>query len=126
MTASDRAFVIQEVINAATLNPEDLRCPHCEGNTLVLTGKTQVNSREVMANGVVVDRTVEPEETGGFDVTRIDCVPCSRTMHVRDPRVFELEKENLQLKNDNHDLRTELKERGGQPGPPLPGVGYRH
>ena len=112
----DEAFVRQEIIDGADLNPADLRCPKCKGNTLVLSGQAQVPQREIWENGVVVAMHSTPEQGGSFDIERMDCVPCQRTYFVRNPRVFELERENLDLQNQNNLLRQELVERGGNPG----------
>jgi hypothetical protein len=123
---SDEAFVRQEILDAAELNISDLRCPHCQGNTLVLTGYDQVSMRQIRENGEVVNTAIDQEGNGMFDVQRMDCVPCATTYLIRNPELFRLERENLHLKTENFNLRLQVEDKGGTSTPPIPGVGYHH
>lgn len=119
---TDQAFVRQEVVDASIFDPSDLRCPKCNGNTLVLTGQAQLPQREIRENGETVDRQTRPENEGSFDIDRIDCLPCNNTYLLRSPKLYLLEAENLSLKYKVADLERALEDRGGSSGTPV--VGY--
>jgi hypothetical protein len=121
---TDQAFVHQEILDASLLNPADLRCPRCKGNTLVLTGQAQIPQREIMENGVMTHHTSNAEAGGSFDVERIDCLPCNVTFMVRDPKLFQLERENLNLKHENEELKRTLGEGGSGSGSQNTGIGW--
>lgn len=92
-----KAFIQQEIIDGSVLNPAGLQCPRCSGNTLVLHGTMQINAWETMEDGVIVEQKTDAEDSGAFDVTRIDCLPCNVTFQVRDPQLYRLEYEILKL-----------------------------
>jgi hypothetical protein len=125
---SNSAFTKQEVINVTALDPMDMRCPTCHTNTLVLSGQAQLAQREVMENGVVVSRVLtNPSANGTFDVTRLDCVNCSTTFHIRNAEVFRLEAENLELKSRIGELMRKLKsDPEGGSGSLGPEYGFRN
>lgn len=110
---TDKAFVQQEIIDASRFDPQDIRCPRCQGNTLILSGQAQLPQREVMVDGVVTDRINNPEAGGSFDVERIDCLPCTITYLLREPKLFILERENLELKHQVKDLSDDLADCSG-------------
>lgn len=107
---TDTSFVQQEIIDASTLNPGELRCPRCKGDTLVLSGQAQIEQREIMEHGVITDRQPNTKDAGSFDVTRIDCVPCTKTFHLRSPKLFALERENSDLKFQVGELMRKVGE----------------
>ena len=112
----DQAFVNQEVIDGADLDPGDLRCPQCHRNTFVVSGQAQMAHREVWEQGEVVDRQSDPAQGGSFDIERMDCLHCNKTYLIRSPELFRLERENLNLQTKNAELRRELIDRGGTSG----------
>jgi transposase-like protein len=112
---TDQAFVQQEIIDGSLLDPADIRCPQCKKNTIVCSGQSQIASREVWEEGVVTSQTSDATSGGAFDIQRIDCLNCNKTFLLRNPELFQLERENLKLKQKVTDLQRELIERGGAP-----------
>ena len=110
---NDRAFVQQEILDASVVDPSDIRCPRCRGNTLVLTGLAQMPQQGIMEGGVIVERLSNPEAGGTFDIERIDCVSCTITYLIRAPKLFQLERENLKLTHKVEDLQGALDDCSG-------------
>jgi hypothetical protein len=105
----DEAFLQQEVVNGALINPGDIRCPGCKGNTYVLSGQVQMPQREVWENGVATHFQAKPELGGSFDIQRLDCPRCRMTFVFRNPDLFRLEAENLALQAKVDKLTDELE-----------------
>ncbi len=80
-----------ELVNAEDINPKDVRCPRCKGNTLVLKGNHQVAHEEILQDGVVVSSTSDPN-THSFELEIIECMPCSVRFVIKPRQVYELEK----------------------------------
>jgi hypothetical protein len=120
-SVTDQAFVQQEIIDASILDPQDIRCPRCKGNTLVLTGQAQVPQREIMEAGEITDRQVNLDAGGTFEVERIDCLPCNVTYLLREPKLFQLERENLDLKHQVNVLNDDLADCSGSQAPRIGG-----
>ncbi len=106
----DQAFVRQEILDASHVDPADLRCPKCFSNTLVLSGHAEMPQREIHEDGQLVHREFNHEAQSSFDIERIDCVHCAVTYILRDPKLFALERENLNLRTELAGLRRELGE----------------
>lgn len=121
---SSQAFVLQEIIDASILDPNDLRCPRCQGNTLVLSGQAQMPQREVMEKGTITAQ-IPTTEGGSFNVEQIDCLPCNVRFEVREPKLFQLERENLNLKDEITELQIERESRNGGPGSSGVAIRYR-
>jgi hypothetical protein len=105
----DEAFLQQEIINGATINPGDIRCPGCKGNTYVLSGQIQMPQREIWEDGVATLCKTKAELGGSFDVERLDCPRCRMTFVIRNPDLFRLEAENHSLKAKIDKLEDELE-----------------
>ena len=111
---TDQAFVQQEIVDGARLDPADIRCPQCKKNTIVCSGQSQVPSREIWEDGVVVSQENDATRSS-FDIERIDCLNCNKTFILRNPELFQLERENLGLKRQITTLQRDLEDRGGAP-----------
>ncbi len=96
--SSDQAFVRQEIIDCDVLNVQDIRCPNCKNNTLVLSGHEKIPQKEIMEEGIITSQLPGSYEDGSFDLEKIDCLSCNTEFIVKDHVMYQLEKENLELK----------------------------
>jgi hypothetical protein len=54
--------------------------------------------REVMEDGVITRQITDENDLGAFDISRLDCLACSKTFLIRDAELFRLEMENMNLR----------------------------
>lgn len=98
-----KAIVTFEMVNADDIDPKDIRCPRCKGNTLILKGNHQIAREEVLQDGVVVQaKTLS--DVHGFEIEIIECHMCSVQFEVKPGELFELHKLNMLLREHVIDL----------------------
>jgi ribosomal protein S27E len=95
---SDQAFIKQEIVDENILNIQDIRCPNCKNNTLVLSGYEKIPQKEIMEAGIITSQLPGSYEDGAFDLEKIDCLSCNTEFIIKDHTMYQLEKENLELK----------------------------
>lgn len=96
---SDKAFSKEEIVDSISINPNEVKCPKCGNNSLVLVGQAQIPQRDIIENGIVTATLAGKYEEGSFSVEEIDCLFCNIKFIVKDHDLFILEKENASLKN---------------------------
>jgi hypothetical protein len=94
---SDQAFVNEEIVDSNILDPNNIKCPKCKSDTLLLVGQSQVPQRNIMENGIITKEMPGEYEDGSFDLEEINCLTCNTKFIVHSHDLFRLEKENLEL-----------------------------
>jgi hypothetical protein len=98
-----KAIVTFEMVSADDIDPKDIRCPRCKGNTLILKGNHQIAREEVLQDGVVVQaKTLS--DVHRFEIETIECHMCSVQFEVKPGELFELHKLNMLLREHVIDL----------------------
>lgn len=95
---AQKAVMMNEMVNAEDINPKDIRCPRCKGQTLILRGNFQIAHEEILQEGKLVESKSMPE-TGAFELEIMDCTACSVRFLIKPKEVYELEAMNLLLRN---------------------------
>jgi DNA-directed RNA polymerase subunit RPC12/RpoP len=98
-----KAIIVEESICAEDIDPKDIRCPRCHGQTLILKGNHQIAHEEILQDGVIVESKNIPE-MHAFEVEIIECTPCSVRFLVKSKDMFQLEKLNFLLRQQVIDL----------------------
>jgi hypothetical protein len=80
---ASKAFVRQEIVKSESLDPEDLRCPRCNGNDVIIYGFERRPRVDSIVGGEVEASYVDGESSD-FSVERLDCLPCSTTFLIVD------------------------------------------
>jgi DNA-directed RNA polymerase subunit RPC12/RpoP len=89
--------VIEQHVGSHTLNPADLRCPQCQGNTLTLHGNVQIPRMIEMAKGEILKSWNGPEEEK-FELEQFDCCHCNVRWVVKPREYIQLETELFKLR----------------------------
>lgn len=94
---AQQAIVRNEFVCAEDITPDELRCPRCQSNTLVLYGNGQVSRVETLENGTLTHVRVD-ESSHTFEIETIECMACETRWHIKTREVTELERRNEELR----------------------------
>lgn len=94
---ANRAIITEQVVNAVDIDGNHLKCPRCSGRTLVLYGNSQIPRRETMVEGAIEHVEVDKEQHR-FELEKFECIRCQVRFLIKPAAQFELEKQNLLLR----------------------------
>jgi uncharacterized protein YbaR (Trm112 family) len=80
-------------VDSGQFDINNICCPSCHNNTLVLTGLALLPQREVMEEGIITEQTPGEYKDGSFDLQQIDCLNCNTKFIIRDHELFRMELE---------------------------------
>jgi DNA-directed RNA polymerase subunit RPC12/RpoP len=94
---ANKAIIQEEIVNAADIDPNSIRCPRCKGDTLILKGNSQIAREEVMEKGEIISVNTNAD-SHAFELEVIECMPCDRRFIIKTREVFQLEQSNESLR----------------------------